>query len=79
MYHKMSWNFTVLVLNYHWIVSWEYKLDLWTLIVMEDVPTLSAVSLSVLFFWNQLGAINGRWLYMYSQSYAVAGSLKVVT
>ena len=44
--------------NYHWNVSWDNKLNLWTLILMSKLPSLSTVSVSTLFFWNQFRVLS---------------------
>lgn len=36
-------------LIYHWSASWEYELDLWTLILTRKVPLLRALSLVLRF------------------------------
>jgi len=46
--------------------SWEYKWILWILILIQKVPSLSAVSLSALFFWNQLRAPSEGYVYVRS-------------
>jgi hypothetical protein len=54
-------------INYYWSISCEFKLYLWTLVLMGKVCSFSAGSLRPLFFWNQLRALSEGCLYQQQQ------------
>jgi hypothetical protein len=51
---KYTWHWG----NYHWSISWDNQLGLWTLILLGKCPSPSTVSVSTLFFWKQFRVLS---------------------
>jgi len=62
------------------MIRWEYKLHLWTLILMGKFPSLCAVSLSTLFFWRRREKTHGKqlWTLFFFQCFHLWGLAMII-